>query len=52
MSIFGIGLPSVKVLSQHLPRGSEKEQKALRQDLPGFEPGTSKMQVNISQNAQ
>jgi hypothetical protein len=46
-SISVIGLPRVKVLSQHLPGGPEKEQKALRQDLPGFEPGTSKMQVNI-----
>jgi len=46
-SIFGIDLPRVKVLSQHLPGGPEKEQKALRQDPPGFEPGISKMQVNI-----
>jgi hypothetical protein len=46
-SIFGICLPRVKVLSQHLPGGPEKEQKALRQDLPGFESGTSKLQVNI-----
>jgi len=45
--IFGIDLPRVKVLSQHLPGGPEKEQKALIQDLPGFEPGTSKMQVII-----
>jgi hypothetical protein len=35
-SIFGIGLPRVKVLSHHLPGGCEKEQKALRQYLPGF----------------
>jgi hypothetical protein len=47
MSIFGIGLPRVKVLSHYLPGRPEKEQKALRQDLPRFEPGTSKMQVNI-----
>ena len=46
-SIFGIGLTRVKVLSHHLLGGPEKEQKALRQGLPGFESGTSKMQVNI-----
>jgi hypothetical protein len=54
-SIFGIVLPRVKVLSHHLPGGPVKEQKALRQDLPGFELGTSKcksMYVELSQNAQ
>jgi hypothetical protein len=46
MNILGICLPRVKVLSQHLPGGTEKK-KALIENLPRFEPGTSQMQVNI-----